>query len=351
MVALAVSLPARAASPAESQPQAAGTHAAEPASEGGDKDVSPAARLRFERGAEAFRAGRYREAADQFRQADRLEPSPKLSYNAAKAYDLMGDHKNALAAYREYLRRLPDAQNLQQTRGRIHELEGILRTEGVQQVTVLSKPLGATLLIDGEPRGVTPWTGELEPGTHHIHLRLRGHQDSEADFELDAARARDVTLPLQGVPSSNTAVAKSGEGDANRGEGNRVGSEAPAEALSSPPVGPDMAMAGGSPRWWTWAAFGGAAAALAGSGFMELARRSAEEDARSSDVQLDHEQSFRNMESRQGWARALVGAGLALGAAGGVSLYFDLQSRSSDGEWAALSCAGPSCTVSMRGCW
>src|SRR5690349_10201210 len=124
----------------------------------------PEAQSRYEAGVAAYEQGRYREAVERFKEADQLAPSPLLSFNIAKVYERMADNRSALAWYRDYLRRLPAAENRAAVRERIDVLERALRATGVQQVTVLSTPAGATVSIDNMSRGVTPWTGELIPG-------------------------------------------------------------------------------------------------------------------------------------------------------------------------------------------
>ena len=73
--------------------------------------TSPEAQQQFARGVAAFEDGRLREAVELFKAADALAPSARLSFNIAKVYERMGDSRAALAAYREYHRRLPEAEN------------------------------------------------------------------------------------------------------------------------------------------------------------------------------------------------------------------------------------------------
>ena len=67
--------------------------------------------------------GQYRAAIEHFKEADRLAPSARLSFNVALVYERMSDVPNALAAYRDYLRRGPDADNTAETSQRIARLE------------------------------------------------------------------------------------------------------------------------------------------------------------------------------------------------------------------------------------
>jgi hypothetical protein len=65
---------------------------------------------------------------------------------------------------------------------------------------VLSAPDGATVKLDGQAVGVTPWTGESFAGKHRIVLEAAGYQSNESVIELDPHRARDFNIELQKTP-------------------------------------------------------------------------------------------------------------------------------------------------------
>src|ERR1043165_1364229 len=77
-------------------------------------EVSPeaqeSARKTYQAGAQAYAAGRFKDAIDLFLEAARIAPNPAFSYNVGLAYEQLGDADNALRWYRDYLRELPDAQ-------------------------------------------------------------------------------------------------------------------------------------------------------------------------------------------------------------------------------------------------
>ena len=67
------------------------------------------AKQHFQAGSAHYAAGRYREAVVDFVEADRLAPSPALSFNIARAYERLADSSGALRWYRDYLRHSPNA--------------------------------------------------------------------------------------------------------------------------------------------------------------------------------------------------------------------------------------------------
>ncbi|MDQ3037156.1 MAG: tetratricopeptide repeat protein [Myxococcota bacterium] len=77
----------------------------------------------FEQGLEAYRDGRFEEAAELFGRAHAIEPVPDLSYNLARALENAGRHEEAAAAYRRYLDERRDAPDRRGIEERIRGLE------------------------------------------------------------------------------------------------------------------------------------------------------------------------------------------------------------------------------------
>lgn len=170
--------------------------------EPGQAEAKAQARALFDLGARAYQEGRYYDAVDHFLDASRLYPNPKLTFNIAKAYDKLGNHTGALRFYREYLRGAVEAPDHADVRARTRELEQVLGTRGIQQVTVLSTPEGATVFLDRRAVGVTPWTGETGPGRHRLELELSGHERTDDVIEVDAHRSTDITIALDRAPEA-----------------------------------------------------------------------------------------------------------------------------------------------------
>lgn len=321
---LAAAIAARFAfftSPCGAQPAAP-----EPSASAPREPALAEARARYQEGAQAYAEARYKDAIDLFLDADRIRPSAALSFNIARAFEKLRDASGALRWYRDYLRRAGSPADQEQLQLRIGALQELLRQKGIQQVTILSEPSGATVVVDGRPTGVTPWTGDLAPGTHQLELRLRGYADAESDFELPAARAVDVRVALVQeapvVPAASTA--------------------SPVQPLQEAPR-PERPL---SLQTWGFVALGAAGAAFGGALTFELLRRSAESDARGEREQIAFRDAVERMESRRTAARVFAGAGAALAVTGGVLLALDVLRDAPAPERAAnleLRCAPSGC--------
>lgn len=158
------------------------------------------ARLLFEKGANAYRDGHFYDAVDIFLETNRLYPNPKLSFNVGKAFEGLGNQAGALRYYREYLRRMPDAPDKKEVSSHVEQLELSLSQRGLQQLTLISTPEGATVKLDGQAVGVTPWTGESFAGKHRVVLEAAQYQTSERVIDLDLHRAQDFTFELSLLP-------------------------------------------------------------------------------------------------------------------------------------------------------
>jgi tetratricopeptide (TPR) repeat protein len=294
-------------------------------------------KARYERGVEAYAAGRYKDAIDLFLQADALAPSAALSFNIARAYERIGDDAACLQWYRDFRRRAPDAKNSREVDTRISALETSLAKKGVQQFSILSSPFGATVIIDEQPMGVTPFTGQLPPGRHKVVLSLRGYSDSEQKLVLAPDRAQDLNVTLvpapEKVPAPPPAPVR------------------PPEPKPLPMRPSDPEPAGARFGAWPWIGIGVGAAALGGALGFELSRRSAEEDAQKADnTQIEYKRWLDREHTRQTTARVLAAVGGALVVTGGTLLIIDLgtpkdQARTQLGG----ACLPGACGLQVRG--
>ncbi len=296
------------------------------------------AKLSFQRGAELYRTGQYEAAVKSFLEADRLAPSPALSFNIARAYERLEDVSGALRWYRDYLRRSPNAKNATEVRARVAELSAKLARSGLQQLTVLSTPTGASVLIDGRPVGVTPFSGDLKPGKHRVQLELAGYEpisndallQANAPLELDLSLARDrgpaTTLHVSSDPDPGAHGTQ-----ANGASGRRFGAV-------------------------PWVMLGAGALSLGLATGFELARRGDEKDAQNADSQVAFKSELDSMEKNQTRARVFAGVGAGLLLGGGVMLLFNQKVGPARGDASrsgaprfALGCSAGGCAALASG--
>jgi hypothetical protein len=282
----------------------------------------------YEDGVRAYAAGRYQDAIDLFRDADRRAPSAALSYDMARAYVGLGDDAGALGSYREYLRRSENPDDAAEVQRTVKKLSRRLAARGIQQVTVLSTPPGATVFLDGERFGVTPATSETRPGTHTLTVRLDGYVDENRGIEVPVKEPIDVQVALQERPSPASPVpsppvpatappALSGEPAAS-----------PDEA-SAPPEGGHSSTALNPVRTTGIIALGAGGAALGGALVFELLRRSTENEAKNEQEQVSLANEINTIHSRRTTARVLASVGGGLVAIGGTLFLVSLSSSPS----------------------
>ncbi|HXK19745.1 MAG TPA: PEGA domain-containing protein, partial [Polyangiaceae bacterium] len=258
-----------------------------PSSEAAAEARRVQAKLKFNDGVAAFGAHRYADAVAAFLQADAIEPSAALSFNIARAFEHLDNPSSALRWYRDYLRREPQAVNAVEVQARVAALAAALAEHGVQQLTVISTPAGASVVIDRQVAGTAPVTTELAPGTHHLRLELTGYSALETDVVLDARRAQDFPFQLEAIAIESPKR------------------EAPPRSSASPARPAHLERPFGPAPWIVLGA--GGASVLGALGF-ELSRRSAESAAEHA-TQRDYPAHFDAMQSRQTTARVLAGVG------------------------------------------
>jgi hypothetical protein len=168
----------------------------------GVPDAATRAEQLIQEGVDLRTEGREREALDKFREAHRLQPSPR-------AQAQMGLAAKSLRLYVEAERHLVDALAAPNdpwiAQGR-EALELALRVVSRQlaSLVVRSNVTGAALLVDGTPVAELPLQAPVRvpAGAARIEVRAPGHSPSLVDATLPAERTTEVTLDLvrQAVP-------------------------------------------------------------------------------------------------------------------------------------------------------
>jgi hypothetical protein len=96
---------------------------AEPTAETSSDTKDQEARELFEKGRAAYEDGNYRDAWDYFRQAFLLSKRPELLYNVGQAADRLRMDREAVDAFKLYVKRRPDADNRREVENRIRALQ------------------------------------------------------------------------------------------------------------------------------------------------------------------------------------------------------------------------------------
>jgi tetratricopeptide (TPR) repeat protein len=283
------------------------------------------AKLKFAQGSEKFENGEYQAAVVAFMEADRLAPSAALSFNVARAYERLNDPSGALRWYRDYLRRNPRAKNAREVKARIAELSAALSQSGMQQLSVLSMPSGALVVVDGRAVGTTPFTCDLPLGKHRIQLDLSGYRDQGSTLVLKPSGPTDLNVelvPQPSTPAPSSPIFMSSQRQPERDGGRRFG------------IAP-------------WLVAGGGVASLGGALGFELARRANEDAARNAANQLEFKAKSDAMSRDQTTARVLGGVGGALLLTGTIMLI--TNDREPSAPRVGLGCTFRGCTASARG--
>lgn len=312
-----------------------------------DVQARERAKQLYEQGVTAFREGRYSDAVDKLLEADRVMPNAAFSYNIALVYEQMGDERSALRWLRNYLRQSTQPTDADAaTVAKVRKLESALQSQGLQQVSILSEPPGATIQLDGRALGITPFTTEITPGIHRITLMLEGYEPAQRDFELRPDRSTDVAFalvtrqqalpPATGSEAATTSAAK----------------DIPAPILR--PVPPRSAVHPVEPssvsriRPLTWIGLGAGALLLGGSGVVELERRR-QQGVTEEAPQATYQPEYDGMETRKVAARVLLATGSAVLATGVTLLVIDLTRTSRVSSAGLGGCGTAGICAEMRG--
>jgi tetratricopeptide (TPR) repeat protein len=170
-------------------------------------EAAAEARAAYKRGADLYRAGRYRDAVAEFQSADRKKPSPALHYNIGQAWEKLGDLPAALAAYARYLRLDPKAPNREAVERSVRALEAKLAATGLQMLHVTTAPPSADVSVDGTPGVRAPLDAPFAPGRHAVAAAAPGHQTATMEVQLPADGSLSVNIVLEPLPDPAAALA------------------------------------------------------------------------------------------------------------------------------------------------
>jgi len=158
-------------------------------------------------GSDHFRAGRYQEAISEFREALAVLHNPGLVWNIARAYEELGDVRNALHYFEDFLKRYPKDKSVAEAQKRI----AALRPKLPGWIVVdCGDYAGARVVVDGaDPVPCGSRLGPLAPGLHMVEVdgrwkaklakevRVQPEQETTVSVavEIEAAAARPAESP------------------------------------------------------------------------------------------------------------------------------------------------------------
>lgn len=160
-----------------------------------------AARSLFQEGRERFAAGDAAGAADRFRRALSIRPSPAIHYNLAIALERMGELVEAHEHAQAILRALPDGDTL---RAQAATLAADLASRFAHLVIALEGELPASFELRLDDRSIASAVIgvaiPVDPGPHRVRLIVRD-VETTADVEVASGQRATATLTVPDPPA------------------------------------------------------------------------------------------------------------------------------------------------------
>jgi tetratricopeptide (TPR) repeat protein len=299
------------------------------------------AKVLYEEGLVAYRAGKYSDAIDKLLEADKVMPHAAFSYNIALVYEAMGDSRSALRWLRRHVRQSGNDAIAEGTWRKVRKFEKELQAQGLQQVTIVSNVDGATVWIDGHALGMSPFTTEIIPGSHSVTVASEGYEPAQKSFELRADKSIDLEVLLSALKEKPVELEKSNaeRSDILSSRFTVTGSVVPANSRES---------FLSKIRPWTWAGLGTGVAMLGGATIFEVKRRYDEDDARHAS-QVQYQAKWDDENRSKNIARVFLVGGVAVTAVGLSLLTVDLTRGGAKTSASVESCDGLGTCVTMRG--
>lgn len=265
----------------------------------------------------AFKAlseGDYGKAIRLMNKAYDTRPHPGFLLNIAVAYDQWGGHcPQALDAFGRFFSACDETCSLAAS-GR--ERYDKVSAECPVPLDIVSSPGGATLVVNGQTKGLTPAPLELMPGTYDVSVSLDGYLSQQTKLELTHPGPGTLQLRLLPVPAKAAPPI-----------------EPPNVAPPPPPpppavvVEPAEAQSKRTLRPWAWTATGVAGAgAIVGGIFTGLSMKalSDEKNARELPQTRREIESLQDTAISRAWV-ANIGFGVAIGSAALATALFLLD--------------------------
>lgn len=139
------------------------------------------------------------EALSKYEKAYALKPLPALLYPMGQTAAAAGQNAKAIDYYEKFVKALPNEKAAERVAS---EDLPALKAKMPAKLTVASNPEGAKVYLSddaGEPVGVTPYEGEVEPGKVTVILKREGFEKYSEELTLEGMGEGAVNATLARV--------------------------------------------------------------------------------------------------------------------------------------------------------
>lgn len=165
------------------------------------QDAAVQALTIYKDGLELYRAGKTTQALARFLAAQAKSDHRNHLHFISRCHKDLRQLRKAHEYFIKYVQHLPAANQPVQ----LQQAEQKLRREPLCAVSIWSNPAGATVLVDGKQRGITPKSSGLvlllPGGKPKIELRLEGHQGGHWAPNLEYGEPQEKRLSLRPWPA------------------------------------------------------------------------------------------------------------------------------------------------------
>jgi len=163
------------------------------------EDAKESAKQHFERGKELLARGAWDAALAEFLRSRELYPSRGNTQNAAVALAKLERYDEALSMFEELVLRHPDLPDRASVDKEIERLKGL-----VGSIEIKLAARGASVLIDGRPRGSTPLPSpvRVSVGSHVVRVFKEGASPFEVRLDVAGGQYRVVEPVLMALRRS-----------------------------------------------------------------------------------------------------------------------------------------------------
>lgn len=151
------------------------------------------ARNAFAAGEAADKRKDYRAAIEHYLRAYELAPHHFALYNIGIDYERLGEFRQSAEWFDRYIKEAPQSPELD----RVMRLVGELKLRP-GKLSVMTKPPGARVFINGQYSGSTPFNKPVKGGGVRVRVELNGQAD-ERDVFLEYGEPKSVEFTLRTV--------------------------------------------------------------------------------------------------------------------------------------------------------